>query len=152
MMTMIDGVARICLYIFLLCSFLGPQALYAQVTDFQTFWEATLEKRISPVMDMSLSLEQRFRENSLLYDRTLTTLEAAYSPGKNIGVAAGARWILVKDPRLELENRFRIHAAISYKAGIRSVTLSLRSMFQHGFDEQVLRKIISSQKYMTVTG
>jgi hypothetical protein len=140
MMMMINGSKSPSLIVILIWYVLGFPNLDAQVTDFQTVWEGSLEKDFKSGVDAGLSLEQRFRENSLLYDRTQTTLEAAYTIGKGIGISAGARWILLRDTHLELGNRFRIHAALSYKAGISSFSVSLRSMVQHGFDEQVLRE------------
>jgi len=114
--------------------------LSGQVTDFQTALEARLVKEFKSDIDLDLSLEQRFRENSLQYDRTMTTLEGSYKLGKGFSVGSGARWVVMKNTRLELVNRFRLHADLSYKVPVKPVSVSLRSMLQYGFDEQVLRK------------
>lgn len=143
---MIDGFSRTALLFILVYLCFGCQVLSGQETDFQTAWEATLEKEFDPGIKLGLSLEQRFRENNLQFDRTQSTFEAGYRTGMGFGMAAGARWILIKEINLEYENRFRIHADLSYKIDLRSVNISIRSMFQYGFDEQTFREVPGIRK------
>jgi len=140
MMMMTDSIPHTRLLTFLACLWLVCTTLYGQVTDFQTAWEAKLVKEFKAGIDLGLSLEQRFRENSTLYDRTMSTLETSYKLAKGFRITTGARWIIMKNPRLEFENRFRIHADLSYKVPVKPVSISLRSMVQYGFDEQLLRE------------
>lgn len=137
---MIDGFLRTSLFYILVYICFVPQVLSGQETDFQTAWEAVLEKKLDPGIKLDMSLEQRFRENSLRYDRTQATFEAGYKTGIGLGLAAGARWILFKEINLEYINRFRIHADLNHKIDLGSFNLSLRSMFQYGFDEQTFRE------------
>ena len=139
-MMMINSVRHARWLNILVGSFLVCTTLSGQVTDFQTAWEARLAKGFKSGRNLGLSIEQRFRENSNLYDRTMATLEGSYKLAKEFDIDAGARWIIMKNSCLQLENRFRLHADLNYKTALKPVSVSLRTMVQYGFDEQVLRK------------
>jgi len=140
MMMMTDSVPHTRLLLFLVCLLFICTTLSGQVTDFQTAWEARLMKEFKSGRDLGLSIEQRFRENSIMYDRTMATLEGSYKLAKGFDIDAGARWIIMKNTRLEFENRFRLHADLNYKIPLKPLSVSLRTMVQYGFDEQVLRE------------
>jgi len=109
--------------------------LKAQRKDFQTWWEAELQADLPHGFDLSAELEQRFRNNSLQYDRTLVTLAGGYDLNAYLDVGAGVRMVAVRDRELKIQNKFRMHADLTGSYSVAGIDLSLRARLQYGFDD-----------------
>jgi len=120
--------------------------LTGQITDFQTRWEAEIEKTFDGPVDLSLSLEQIFKENSLRYDRTMVSLVGKFDLPKGFDVNTGLRWMLVQNNELAYENRGRIHVDLNYDFDISRFNLDLRARLQYGFDDQVFNSPFDENK------
>ncbi|MGW8317436.1 MAG: DUF2490 domain-containing protein [Bacteroidales bacterium] len=109
--------------------------LRGQEKDFQTWWEGELQVNLPKGFDLSGELEQRFRNNSLQYDRSLFTLTGGYEVSPYIDVAAGLRTVAVQDRELKMHSKFRIHADATGNYPVAGLDLSLRVRVQYGFDD-----------------
>jgi hypothetical protein len=118
----------------LLISCSAPQ-LQGQESDFQSWWELEVEKKISGKLDLNGELEQRFKNNSLQYSRTLLTLGASYDLADYFRLAGGARMVFLKGAEQQLHTRFRIHMDGTGFYDLSGFDLSLRIRLQYGFDE-----------------
>ncbi len=107
----------------------------AQQQDFRTWWSADFSKDLTSDLGMSVELEQRFRYNSLQYDRSLVTTAVAYDVLKNLELEAGGRFLLVRDDQGILEPRYRIHGDVTYDYDIYDFTFSARGRLQYGFTD-----------------
>ena len=120
----------------LLFFFFGP-GLQGQVRDFQSWWELELTKEISGKLDLEAELEQRFKNNSLHYSRSLMTIGATYKASQYFRLAGGARMVLLMDNENRLHSRYRIHLDGTGRYELSGFDLSLRCRLQYGFDEVV---------------
>lgn len=121
--------------LFLLLVFCSASRLQGQVSDFQTWWELDLEKKISGKLDLNGELEQRFKNNSLQYSRTLLSLGASCDLADYFSLAGGARTIFLMDSEQGLETRYRLHMDGTGRYDLSGYDLSLRIRLQYGFDE-----------------
>lgn len=137
-------IRRLCfsLSCFLIFS-LGAVDLQGQVQDFQTWWELQLNKEISGRLDLSGEIEQRFKNNSLQYSRTLLTLGASYDVLDYLRLAGGARTVFVMDGEQQLHARYRFHLDGTGSYDLSGFDLSLRIRLQYGFDEVLTLKYFS---------
>jgi hypothetical protein len=126
-------------YTYSLCCFLlffyFAHDLQGQVKDFQTWWEMEMDKEITSKLDLNAELEQRFKNNSLQYSRTLLSVGASYDLLDYLSVAGGARIIFTLDGDQELRTRYRFHFDAGGGYDLSGFDLSLRLRFQYGFDE-----------------
>ncbi|MCP4311309.1 MAG: DUF2490 domain-containing protein [Bacteroidetes bacterium] len=134
MVTMIKWFLKISAVLWLLALAAGG-SLYGQQKDFQTWFEAEVEKGLDNGIDLSGEFEQRFRNNSTQYDRTLLTVAASYDPLDYLSAGGGVRMLLVSDPELTIRPRYRFHANATGKYSLYDVDFSLRVRFQYGFEE-----------------
>lgn len=109
--------------------------ILAQQKDFQTWWEFSLDKGLDNGIDLSGEVEQRFRNNSLQYDRTLVTLSAAYELMDYLEVAGGFRAVVVSNRELQLRTKYRMHMDATGKYTLSGFDLSLRARLQYGFED-----------------
>lgn len=109
--------------------------LRGQEKDFQTWWEGELQVDLPGGFDLSGELEQRFRNNSLQYDRSLVTVTGGYQVNPYFDVAAGLRMVAVQDRELKMQTKFRIHTDATGKYPVAGLDLSLRVRMQYGFDD-----------------
>lgn len=109
--------------------------LQGQTEDFQSWWELEFSKNISPRLDLDGELEQRFKNNSLQYSRTLLSMGASYGLWDYIRLAGGARVIFVMDGEQQMNARYRFHMDGVGVYDLSGFDLSLRIRFQYGFDE-----------------
>lgn len=145
-MMMIRSLRSSILLIFLAGFLVYSDSAIGQIQDFQSRFGASIRSEVFSGFDLSLNFEQRFYDNSLRYDRSLVTLGGEYGLGKGFDVSAGARWILVQDARMELNNRFRLNADLSYRYNINYFSIRYRTRFQYGFDDQVLQETFGNAK------
>jgi hypothetical protein len=82
-------------------------------------------------------LEQRFKNNSLQYNRTLLTLGADYDAAKWLRLGGAGRAILVADNERQLQSRFRIDLQASGRYELSRFRFSLRTRLQYGFDDLI---------------
>lgn len=122
-------------YILILFTFslLIPAELLGQQKDFQSWWEFTIDKGLDNGFELSGELEQRFKNNSLQYDRTLVTVAGEYDIKDYLNVAAGFRAMLDSDKEMQLNAKYRTHADATGSYSLSSFDLSLRVRFQYGF-------------------
>lgn len=111
-----------------------PVFLDAQQRDFGTWWELELDREVRG-MDLALELEQRFRENSTRYDRSLVTLAASAPLNSFLEVGGGFRFLTVMDAERGLQPRYRLHVDGSGSYDLSRLELSLRARLQYGFEE-----------------
>ena len=137
-------IRRLCFFLssFLIFS-LGAVDLQGQVKDFQTWWELELNKEISSKLDLNGELEQRFKNNSLQYSRTLLTLGASYDVLDYLRLAGGVRTVFVMDGEQQLHARYRGHLDGKGSYDLSGFDLSLRIRLQYGFDEVLALKYFS---------
>lgn len=119
---------------FLLLFFCVP-ALRGQARDFQTWWELELDRRVTNKLDLNGEIEQRFKNNSLQYSRSLLTLGASFDLTDYLELAGGARTIFLVNREQGLETRYRIHLDGTLAHDPLGLDLSLRIRIQYGFDE-----------------
>lgn len=112
-----------------------PGNLSGQDSDFQSWWEFELDRSLGKSWQLEGELEQRFKNNSLQYNRTLLTLGVEYDAIKWLNLGGAARMALVADNEGLVHPRYRIHvdAGSSYKFS--GFTLWLRSRLQYGFED-----------------
>ena len=132
MMKISPGKYTLC---FILLVLLIPCTLLGQQKDFQSWWELEVDKGLKSGFNLSGELEQRFRNNSLQYDRTLVTLAGEYDVKDYLSVAAGLRALLVSDRELQLYPRYRMHVEATGRTSISAFNLSYRLRLQYGFDD-----------------
>lgn len=107
----------------------------AQYQDFRSWWNVDLSKDISKDLKAGLEFSQRFKENSLRYDRTLATLGLEYEVIKNLSLEGGFRYIAVKDNSQVFVSRYRVHGNVTYDYKLDRFTLKLRERVQYGFND-----------------
>ncbi|MCF8346705.1 MAG: DUF2490 domain-containing protein [Bacteroidales bacterium] len=107
----------------------------AQRQDFRTWWSADFSKDFTGDLGMSVELEQRFRYNSLRYDRSLITAAVAYEVLKDLELEGGYRFLVVRDDPGILETRYRLHGDLSYDYGVDDFSFKLRGRLQYGFND-----------------
>jgi hypothetical protein len=115
---------------------LVPQ-VQGQRKDFQTWWELDLHKEVAGGFDFAVELEQRFRNNSLQYDRSLVTLTGSYRANRYLGVEAGLRAVAVQDREQQIQSKFRAHADAEGNYSLSGIDFSFRVRLQYGFDDIV---------------
>ncbi|MEA3461647.1 MAG: DUF2490 domain-containing protein [Bacteroidota bacterium] len=120
-----------CFFLF----FIAAIDLQAQVKDFQTWWEVELDKQLTGKLDLSGEFEQRFKNNSLQYNRTLLTLVASYDVLDYLRMAGGGRVIFVMNREQQLRARYRFHFDLTGRYDLSGFRFSLRSRLQYGFDD-----------------
>jgi len=133
MMMTIKGLTYTLAY-FLLIFFTAP-GLQGQVKDFQSWWELEFNKEVSGRLDLNAEIEQRLKNNSLQYSRTLFTLGATYDVLDFLRLGGGARAVLVMDGEQEIHARYRLHLDGLGTYDLEGYDLSLRARFQYGFQD-----------------
>jgi hypothetical protein len=147
MMGMMTRTSRwILLMAFLLATATG--SLSGQRKDFQTWYEAEVDKGLKNGIDLSAEFEQRLKNNSTRYDRTLVTLAAEYDLKDYLSTAGGLRMLLVSDNESGVHPRYRIHADARGSYSLYDVALSLRVRFQYGFEEMIYSNDIGDNSFM----
>jgi len=149
MMMMINLNRTVKIFLIALICFAFLPAIHGQETDFQTRWEAEFRKQFKKNTQVALSLEQHFKENSLQYDRSIVTLIGKYDLPRGFDVRLGARYLLVKNRELQLENRYRLHVDVNYKKSIGQFAAGLRLRTQTGLDDQVFRTDLMNNKLVS---
>jgi len=119
----------------ILLFFPGTILLQGQVRDFQSWWELELNKKISDRWDLEGEVEQRFKNNSLQYSRTLFTLGASFDLMDFLTLGGGLRSIFVTDREQSLYARYRSHLDLTADHDLNGFTFSLRTRLQHGFED-----------------
>ncbi len=117
-----------------------PLGLLGQQKDFQTWWEFSLDKGLNNGIDLSGEIEQRFRNNSLNYDRSLVTVSAEYDLMEYLNVAAGMRALLTNSREQMLNARYRLQADAMSRVSLLGVDISFRTRLQYGFDDLILNE------------
>lgn len=120
---------------FFLLFFIAAADLHGQVEDFQSWWELELNKKISGKLDLNGELEQRFKNNSLQYSRTLLTLSASYDFSEYFRLGGGVRTVFVMDGEQRLHARYRFHMDGVGSYDLSGFDLSLRIRLQYGFED-----------------
>ncbi len=121
--------------IFTVVSLLGFGNLQGQVRDFQSWWEIELNRKITGKLDLEGELEQRFRNNSLQYSRTLITLGTSYDLLDFLSLGGGVRTIFVMDREQRMHARYRAHLDVTGSYDLSGFDLALRTRLQYGFEE-----------------
>lgn len=121
---------------------LGPASLLGQESDFQSWWEFEFDYSLNKKWQLQGELEQRFKNNSLQYNRSLLTLGAEYDPLNWLSLGGAGRLVMVADGEGQIHPRYRIHfdATGSYK--LSGFTFSLRTRLQYGFEDILVFAIL----------
>ena len=135
MMGMMTSLVRNIFSVIVLLLVSSSGTLFGQQKDFQTWFEAEVEKSLQNGIDLSGEFEQRFYDNSTRYDRTQLTLSASYDPLYYLSVGGGLRFLSAADKDGDLHPAFRIHADAKGMYTEWGVDFSLRVRFQYGFEE-----------------
>ena len=123
------------LTVYLLFILFIKSGLSGQVRDFQSWWELEFTGEINPKLELEGELEQRFKNNSLQYSRSLMTFGVSYKPSQFFRLGGGARMILLKDGEKRFFTRYRVHLDGTGRYELSGFDLSLRCRLQYGFDE-----------------
>jgi len=115
--------------------FLTVMESHGQQQDFGTWWEIQMSGRLENKLNLTAELEQRWKENSLQFDRTLLTLGADHNVIDYLNLAAGFRTIFITDPESRLNIRYRIHADATGHYEFNRTDLSFRLRFQYGLED-----------------
>jgi len=131
---MIRGLRTVLILFFLLPATVGL-GLFAQQKDFQSWYAVELKKDLNKDITLFGELGQRFRNNSLQYDRTLVTIGAFYSPLDYLKTGGGVRFLMASDKEGVIMPKYRIHVDARGKYQLGGMDLSMRIRFQYGFEE-----------------
>jgi hypothetical protein len=112
-----------------------PRDAEGQQQDFRTWWEVDLSKDLISDLQANLDFSQRFRANSLQYDRSLLTAGLQYELFKDFDIEAGYRFYLLQNDQLQLTTKYRINGDVSYSVDIEAFKIQLRERVQYGFDD-----------------
>lgn len=124
------------IYIIVILLFsLSAQKTAGQYQDFRTWWDVDVSKDLTKDLQASLDFSQRFKSNSLRYDRSLLTAGLEYEIFRNFEVQAGYRFYLLRDDRMQMSTKYRINGDISYAVDLAEFKLQLRERVQYGFDD-----------------
>lgn len=107
----------------------------AQHTDFRTWFETDISKGLSNGIDLSLEVEQRLRNNSLRFDRTLFTIAGDYDINKYIRAAAGVRGLISKNNEGITRGSYRLQADATGRYTLSEIDLTFRMRLQYGFED-----------------
>lgn len=116
-------------------AFLSIAPASGQIQDFQSRASFELAMDLTKNLEGSLEIGQRFKNNSLAYDRSLLTAAVKYDLPKGFSLGAGARYLLVQNNDHILESRYRVHGDVNYRWKISSFQIRLRDRIQYGFDD-----------------
>jgi predicted porin len=109
--------------------------LYSQNQDFRSWWNVDVSTDINKDLAASFKLGQRFRSNSLQFDRSLATFALEVDLPKGFSAEGGIRYILLKDDGRNFVSRYRIHGDISYSHRFDRLRIAFRERVQYGFDD-----------------
>lgn len=129
----------------LLLSAVSPKAV-GQQQDFRTWWEADLSKDITNDLQASLDFSQRFKSNTLRYDRSLLTASLEYELFKNFEIDAGYRFYVLRDNRMQLTTKYRIHGDVSYAVDLEAFEIQFRERVQYGFNDLATIEMFAENK------
>lgn len=116
--------------------FLSTLHVYGQKgMDFQSREMFEISKDLTKDLEASIEVGQRFKNNSLHFDRSLITGALVYDLPKGFSLGAGARYILVKNRYEVLESKYRLHGDLYFKPRISVFQIKLRNRIQYGFDD-----------------
>lgn len=115
--------------------FLITSKLQGQAKDFQSWWELELDKELTSRLNLEGELEQRFKNNSLQYSRTLLTVAVSHDLMDFLRVGGGARTTFLMDGEQQMHARYRVHLDLTGRHDLSGFGLSLRSRLQYGFEE-----------------
>jgi len=142
MMMMIKTRIYYC-YLFLLVLF-ASTVLHGQTKDFMTWYEAEFDMNLIKKVDLSTEIEQRFRNNSLSYDRTMLTFIARYDITDFLDIAGGVRAFLTTGNERHLETRYRLHLDARGSHSLGALGLSLRIRMHYGVNDLNEIDLVSS--------
>ncbi len=134
MVTMIKGFRTI-LLLFLLLFVCTGLSLHAQQKDFQSWYKAELKAGLKNGVSVWGELGQRFRNNSLQYDRSFVTVGASYSASEYLKTGGGLRFLVASDKEGMMSPKYRIHADATGSYAFGDVEVSMRMRVQYGFEE-----------------
>jgi len=126
---------RIYTTIFTVLILLGPGDLLGQSSDFQSWWEFEFDYSLNKKWKLEGELEQRFKNNSLQYNRTLLTLGAEYDPTNWLSLGGAARVVFVADREGQIHPRYRMHFDATGSYDLSGFTFSFRTRLQYGFED-----------------
>jgi len=114
---------------------MGPGDLLGQNSDFQSWWEFEFDYSLGSSLQLEGELEQRFKNNSLQYNRTLLTMGLEYDAAKWLSLGGAARVVFVADKEGQIQSRYRIHFQATGSYDISDFRFSLRTRMQYGFED-----------------
>jgi len=129
----------------LLLVLIVPKA-HGQEQDFRTWWEVDISKDLTNDLQASLDFSQRFRANSLQYDRSLVTAGLEYELFKNFEIEAGYRFYVVRNDRMQLTTKYRINGDVSYSVDLAAFEIQFRERVQYGFDDFSTIEVFADNK------
>jgi len=121
--------------IFAFTALLGPGTLLGQNRDFQSWWEFEFDYSLSRSLQLEGELEQRFKNNSLQYNRTLFTLGAGFDANRWLSLGGAARIVFVADSKGQIQPRYRLHLDATASHNLSDFTFSFRTRMQYGFED-----------------
>jgi hypothetical protein len=122
-------------YALVALALLAGSSLYGQRKDFNSWYVVEVSSGLKSGIGLSAEFEQRLKNNSTSYDRTMLTLGADYGLADFLKVAAGARVLMVSDRESRITPEYRLHADATGRTRIWDVDLSFRARIQYGFED-----------------
>jgi hypothetical protein len=114
---------------------MGPGNLLGQNSDFQSWWEFEFDYSLGTSLQLEGELEQRFKNNSLQYSRTLLTVGLEYDAARWLSLGGAARAVLVADQEGRVQPRYRIHFQGTGSHDLSDFRFSFRTRMQYGFED-----------------
>lgn len=134
------------LIVFILLLMLVAPKVEGQEQDFRSWWEVDVSKDLTKDLQASLEFSQRFRANSLRYDRSLLTAGLEYELFKNFEIEAGYRFYVLQDNLMQLTTKYRVNGDVSYSVDIESFEIQFRERVQYGFEDFSTIEVFADNK------
>lgn len=123
--------------------------LLGQNRDFQSWWEFGFDYSPGGSLKLEGELEQRFKNNSLQYSRTLFTLGAEYDAFRWLSFGGAARIVFVADSERQIHPRYRLHFDATASHDLSEFTFSFRTRMQYGFEDIVFFSDLSQNSLVS---
>jgi hypothetical protein len=138
------------LFCFLLSLFVCfPVHTYSQETDFGTWLDANVSKKITKKLEIQADEEVRIFQNFSEINRFATSIGASYSFFKILKGETGYTWIYHHDVNDSYwDNRHRYYVQLIEKVNVGRLAFSLRERFQSTFQKIVKKSDYSPQNYL----
>jgi hypothetical protein len=108
--------------------------LFGQEQDFRSWWSIDLTKDLTKNLQAELEIGQRFKDNSLGFERSLITAGLEYELFNDFEIGGGYRYIVLKEEGF-FASKYRLHGDVRYEISPGSFSFQIRERIQYGFQD-----------------